>query len=688
LRPWLRALLAALVAAVACAAGDAAAQCRTPGQSCGVFGGDCCSGSSCVIAICVQNPPTCTGEAGLCLSSSQCCGSRVCELGFCRTPVDLGDACGPAAPCKAGLACDPLAGFRCVDQTAQIGEACGPLVHCAGGLVCDPLAGFVCVDQSATLGQACGPLVQCQSGLVCDPLAGFTCVEARTPDLGEACGPLFPCATGLTCDPLAGFRCVDQSVGEGRACGPLVQCDDGLFCDPLAGFRCVDAAGVDEACGPGVPCQSGLQCSLALRCSHAPALAGETCDATTPCGDGLFCQPGIPQRCQLLKRPGEGCSAVNPCIEGASCEACFVEGCNAPLQCFWNANEGAITEQQCRTLYSPGLHRAAQDIQTTMTYAVGNGISGLVGESQSFGVAYGQDGRYGCYTTLCAGINSDIAIEHFVAVGFQVDYESVDGASFANFQEVQLPGDVVNFSTSQEFAREPGQVLPLPELVGTEDALSIGVGAGVIPFSAGSYLCETVLDTVIDPALGHSPVTLAVAPSVVGNPGFALGLGGWSCEGEGTCARAADDALGSMVSGSGEVTSPPPGSADTQARLVSDCTAVAPGLLYEVSAWVKTTGARPGALGAEWNAGLDCDGPAAGSEEIGSAPPDGAWTRIAARRRAPLGAQSVRLYLTAERDAATSQPSVSRIDAVLIPEPARILVAIAALLGLAALRPR
>jgi hypothetical protein len=379
---------------------------------------------------------------------------------------------------------------------------------------------------------------------------------------------------------------------------------------------------------------------------------------------------------------------VNPCIEGASCEACFVEGCNAPLQCFWNANEGAITENQCRTLYSPGLHKAAQDIQTTMTYAVGNGISGLLGESQSFGVAYGQDGRYGCYTTLCAGINSDIAIEHFVAVGFQVDYEAVDGASFSNFQEVQLPGDVVNFSTSQEFEREPGQVLPLPELVGTEDALSIGIGAGLIPFSAGSYLCETVLDTVIDPGLGDPPVTLAVAPNVVGNPGFALGLGGWSCDGEGACARAEDDAFGSAGSGSGEVTSPPAGSADTQARLVSDCTAVAPRALYEISAFVKAQGARPGALSAAWNAGLDCDGASAGTETIGTAPPDGVWTRIAARRRAPPGAQSVQLYLTAERDVATNEPSVSRIDAVLIPEPARVVGALVALFALAALRRR
>lgn len=693
--------------------GDADAQCHGPGGTCGLFGGSCCSGSSCVVGICVAN---CAGDGGLCVSSGGCCGSRVCALGFCQTPRTLGEACGPGFPCATGLncdplsgfvcidnaslgeacgplvqcnpglVCDPLAGFRCVDQTAELGQACGPLVQCESGLVCDPLAGFVCVDQSVGEGQGCGPLVQCNAGLVCDPLAGFRCVAATTPALGEACGPLFPCDDGLVCDPLAGFRCVDQRVGEGAACGPLVLCEEGLFCDPLAGFRCVGAAGVDEPCGPLVPCEAGLQCSLALRCSHEPARAGETCDASAPCGAGLFCQPGLPQRCQALKKPGEGCSIVNPCVAGASCEPCFVDGCSAPLQCFPNSSEGAISEHACRALYSPAVHQAAKDIATTMTFAVGNSAAAVVGEAQSFGVAYGQDGYFGCYTEICGGVNIDFSIEHFAEVGFSTDFDAIDGKSFVSFEEAEIPGDLLNFSTSQIFSRE--DLLPIA-FTGTESAFSIGVSPEfALPISGGAFLCEAVLDTVITPATPDVPPPPAVAPGVLRNPGFALSASGWSCLGEGACSRAQDDVAGSDGSGSGEVASPPTGVDPGIAYLASSCVAVQPGASYEIVAWVKTIGARPGTVSAWWNTGLDCDGALARSDALGTAPPDETWRRLAIRRDAPASAQSVRLLVSAERDANSGAPSTSRIDAVMIPEPASGAGLAAAAVALAALAAR
>lgn len=750
--PWLALLLLSAAVAVP---GDADAQCSSPGQTCGLFGGSCCSGSSCVVGICVAN---CAGEGGVCLTSSGCCGSRVCALGFCQTPRTLGQACGPGFPCASGLSCDPLAGFtcvrnadlgeacgpgvacnpglvcdplaglRCVSQTAQLGEACGPLVQCAGGLVCDPLAGFRCVDQTASLGQACGPLVQCRSGLVCDPFAGFVCVDqsagegqacgplvqcdaglvcdplagfqcvpATTPDLGEACGPLFPCADGLVCDPLAGLRCVSRSSGESEGCGPLVQCQEGFFCDPLAGFRCVPAAGVDQACGPGVPCQAGLQCTAAFRCAHAPARAGETCGVGSGCDDGLYCQLGLPSRCQELRKPGEGCSAFNPCVADASCQPCFVDGCNAPLQCFPNGNEGAISEQTCRVLHSPALAKTSQDIGLAMTYAVGNEAAILVGEAQSFGVGYGQDGSYGCFTTLCGGINVDFSIEHFVSVGFYRALADVGGASFATFQEVEIPGDLLQFSTSQVLARDPGTLTPrVPlELIGTEDALSVGISPEfALPFSAGAFACETVLDTVIPagaPGGGSAtgaPPTLAVASPALGNPGFTFDLGGWRCVGAGACARSQDDVSGKESSGSGEVTSPTPGVDPGIAHLASSCVGVTPGQPLEISAWVKTLGARAGTLLARWNAGLACDGPLAESDTLGVSPPDATWREIRVQRQVPGSAQSVQLLLSAERDAGSGAASTSRIDIVRIPEPGAGLGAAAGVLALAGLARR
>jgi hypothetical protein len=361
-----------------------------------------------------------------------------------------------------------------------------------------------------------------------------------------------------------------------------------------------------------------------------------------------------------------------------------VNGCNAPFQCFWNANEGAITEQQCRTLYSPGLQRAAEDTNLTMTYSLGDGIAAVAGESQSFGVAYGQDGRYGCYTTLCGGLNADVSIEVFACVGFNTSFDVVGGQSFANFQEAQLPGNFLNFATSQIFARE--DLLPLPELTGTEDCLAVGVGPNILPFSAGSFLCETVLDTVIEPGMPDAPAALAVAPAVVRNPGFTVGLAAWTCAGGGACAWVDDDATGSAGSGAGQVTSPPAASASTVGRLVSSCVGAAPGQDYALSAWVKTSGARPGTLRAVWNTGLDCDGAPFRSDTIGSSPPDDTWRELSASLTAPLGAQSVKVEVRAERDGATA--SASRIDLVRVPEPSRALSELAALLSLGLLAAR
>jgi len=87
----------------------------------------------------------------------------------------------------------------------------------------------------------------------------------------------------------------------------------------------------------------------------------------------------------------------------------------------------------------------------------------------------------------------------------------------------------------------------MPELIGTEDSLSIGVGPDILPFSAGSFLCETELDTVIDP--GTAPPVLAVATRVASNSSFTSSLAGWTCAGSGSCAWSQEDASGSSGSG-------------------------------------------------------------------------------------------------------------------------------------------
>jgi hypothetical protein len=516
----------------------------------------------------------------------------------------------------------------------------------------------------------------------CGGLGQPACSAVVEPVCAAGCDPgLEPHPTTTLCE---------VPGAPGSPCGPGFPCAAGLACDPLEGFRCVQKAGPDESCAsPFVKCREGLQCTLALRCSHDPARRAETCDVTAPCGDGLFCQAGIPQRCREYRRPGEGCSVVNPCMPGASCEACFTERCNAPLQCFWNANNGAITEQQCRVLYSPALADAAQDAGLAMSWGAGDGIGAVASESQSFGVAYGPDGEYGCFTSLCVGVETDVSIEAFTSIGFYTSFDDVGGASFVITEEAQTPLSLLSFSTSQEFERFgtfPAELI-VGELVGTSDAFAIGGGLNPWPISGGAYVCESILDELLDSGSSGppSPPPPPQAHNRIPNPDFDTDLDGWSCTNQGACAWAEDDPAASTTSGSGQVASPPPGAPTSFGRLGSGCVAVEPGEEIEVSAWVKTTGAQDGGLYVLWSSSASCTGGVLENVLLGTSPPDNTWRRFSLETTPPPGAVTAHVDVIAVRDPETDAAGVSRLDLAYIPEPSAglsRLVAALALLGL------
>jgi len=510
------------------------------------------------------------------------------------------------------------------------------------------------------------------------------CPVAAEPWCTRGCDPgLEPHPTTTICE---------VPGAPGSSCGPGFPCGAGLTCDPFEGFRCVAEAGVGDSCAnPFVKCADELQCTLALVCSHDPAREGETCDVTAPCDNGLFCQPGIPQLCQAYRKPGEGCSVVNPCIEGSSCEACFTDSCHSLFQCFPNGNGGAITEQQCRVMYSPGDSILAEDAGLTLTYAAGDGIALVAGEAQSFGVAYGADGSYGCFTSLCYGVNLDVSIEAFISLGFYDEYMSVDGFSWVSFEEVSLPGDLVAFSTSQVFSRDDAADLTPGKLIGTEDAFAIGIGPNPFPVAAGVFLCETVLDTLIDGSSGGPP-GLPPPPQSPGgnmivNPEFDADLSGWHCENQGICNWIEDDPSFSTISGAGSVGSP----VETQAnpgRLTSSCVSVEPGETVLVDAWLRATGAKNGVLRGTWYANSDCSSSIVGSVVVGLPAPDGNWEEWSEELVVPFDAQSMTLSAEAYRDTQSGESSTLEIDAVFVPEPSRVLSALVAGAVLAVLARR
>ncbi len=535
---------------------------RATGESCGVFdpcshAHDYCRVVSVFSSICTlrgDSRDSCSG-----IGQGTCLSGLVCDvLGECRhSPPRTGELCGLGVPCSAGLACSADVAGRCflpgqsgqscsgigqgscasglvcdANRTCrhdppQSGEPCGAGVSCAGNLVCSAAVGGVCqargqsTDPCTGVGQG-----TCASGLVCDFLG-----ECRhsPPELGEYCGTGVPCIVSLGCSAEIAGRCEPRDEA-GETCSGVGQgsCETGLVCDANRTCR-HDPPELGEPCGTGVPCiaslgcsaeiggvceprdeagetcsgvgqgscQEGLVCDFLRVCRHDPPALNEPCGIGVPCGDGLFCQPGS-QRCRVTKTVGEGCSAFNQCRDGLSCEPCFTEGCDYPLQCFPNANEGAISQQQCLAIYSKGMHQAAKDLGLGMTWGAGNGFSAGISESQQFGVAYGPDGSYGCFTELCGGIEIDVEISHFVCVGFGTTFTSLDGPSFQIVEEAEIAG-VVNFSTSQSFPITSFDPFALGPLDGTSDCVALGISpdAGTIPFSAGAYVCETVLDTVI-----------------------------------------------------------------------------------------------------------------------------------------------------------------------------------------------
>lgn len=550
--------------------------------------------------------------------------------------------------------------------------------------------------------RSCGGHLQpvCTSGAACDP--GHTSYSGSpfpitidcpwpVPDVKVSAGCYDERPDCGDCSAKGQIPCPQETEPWCTAgCDPGLSEQFGLCSDGTISFP---DAGPNESCLPGVVgCEDGLQCTAALLCSHEPAREGETCDVSAPCGPGLYCQAGVPQVCRRKRTVGEGCSAFHPCAERLSCEACFTESCNAPFQCFPNANEGAITEQQCRALYSPVIADGVTGGGLTFTWAGGNGASAVVSESQAFGVAYGQNGEYGCFTSFCFGVNSDVEITGaFSSLGFSTDFASVGGKSFVVTEAAQTPFSLLSFSTSQVWERlsDDGVFPPvLGALNGSEDALAVGGGLNPLPITAGTLYCDTVLDAVaVDPGQNQPPPLVLPPLEQIVNPDFETDLYGWTCTNGGSCFWSWDSPFGTGAPGAGQVRSPLPGAIDDLGGIVSSCVAVQEGLPYRPSVWIRTTGGVPGAASIQWSESENCADVVMG-EPIGSSPNDGVWRRVSADLVAPEGARSARLRAIALRHWESGEVSVTTIDRAYIPEPGPAAAATAAATALAGMARR
>lgn len=416
--------------------------------------------------------------------------------------------------CSASVAEARTRTFCKVFGVAGVDRPCGKHLEpqCTSGSACDSGYSSWTIDYT----------VNCPSP-VADQTVTAGCYDRNNLPTCQDCGghgqP--PCPSGVGCtvgcdsgaklNKFSGLCSTDGSWGIppgkiGASCSTATPCESGLTCNGPLG-KCVANAGAKQSCAnPFVGCEDNLVCTLALECAHQPARLQETCDVTNPCAEGYFCQPGIPQRCVKRRTLGEGCSAVNPCEDGYSCEACFTQGCNAPFQCFLNNNEGVITEQQCRKLYSPAISRSIQKsaVPFAHTYGTGGSSVAAVGLGKEIGVVYGKQGGFGCYESTCLIGGLALGAGVYGNVGLFESVESVGGQSFNIWGEVGF-FKLLSYNYAHAMAGEPTvnenneilYVTPVEPADSIGNIYAFGVGLpSPMPAGGGVAMCTTTLDII------------------------------------------------------------------------------------------------------------------------------------------------------------------------------------------------
>lgn len=376
---------------------------------------------------------------------------------------------------------------------------------------------------TAQTGQGCWALDPCPSGFSCHPVIQ-KCYHSPRRE-GEPCMAGFGCGTGLTCE--AGTQVCRAPGRAGDPCHATRPCGAGLTCE--AGTQICRAPGREsDPCHATRPCGSGLTCEAGTQICRAPGRFEDPCHLTRPCGAGLDCQPGV-QRCyHVPRRAGEPCVAGHECGEGFYCQA-FLQKC-APKSVDFKSNS------PCDALRVQSLQEQAKQANMVMTFSEGGGGGAGVFVTYESGVAYGNNGEFGCFATVCAGQQSDVNIGGFANFGIGNRWSDLEGWSVVTGQAVDTPFAHLGFQTAQVWAadapKSASDFVKLDRLLGSSSGLSYG--AGLAPVSLSLGMCYTALLDHGDPldkfadikeileGWGHAgfapertPPALASAPGVI-----------------------------------------------------------------------------------------------------------------------------------------------------------------------------
>lgn len=299
--------------------------------------------------------------------------------------------------------------------------------------------------------------------------------------------PCEGCDAGTTYDSTTGLCLTPSTIGA--LCDGSIGCADGLLCDPEEALCFVNAQAGETCAINGMQCADGLECTEWFECANAPAQVGQTCGPLNNCGDGLRCIAGLPSRCEKVPTIGERCNLLKGCVQGAVCALSDIE---VPI-CYPDPFLESISDSQCLGFYSAetAANYAGQNIilESGTTTSVA-----LQPETQSHGVAYGENGEFGCFSSSCSGveISSPLYAELFFSKGAYTSFDGIGGSSVAVAIGLDSPGSLFSVGFASVTAADD----PNTE-IGQERPFSTGVAAIGPPVALGRHECETSLNQII-----------------------------------------------------------------------------------------------------------------------------------------------------------------------------------------------
>ncbi|CAN0573181.1 unnamed protein product, partial [Laminaria digitata] len=138
----------------------------------------------------------------------------------------------------------------------------------------------------------------------------------------------------------------------------------------------------------------------------------------------------------------------------------------------------------CGSLKIPLLSKGAREARTTMAYSGGGNAGVGIAESIESGTVYGEGGQFGCFVTVCGGVQTDVSVAGYGAFGMYTRWKEFAGASFLTSQSASVPLVEAGFTTGPVMSTQG-------KLIGSVNAVSIG--AGLLPVQAGGMACCTAV---------------------------------------------------------------------------------------------------------------------------------------------------------------------------------------------------